>query len=73
VVSKADIDRIAAPDIPTLLEEALDVGITRHGAYGNSSDVNLSGVSTPSASPSWWTGFRSIQAFPGTLTLTPWT
>jgi outer membrane cobalamin receptor len=37
VVLKDEIDRIAAPDIPTLLEEALDIGITRHGAYGNSS------------------------------------
>jgi vitamin B12 transporter len=45
-VSKDEIERIAAPDIPTLLEEALDIGITRHGAYGNSSDVNLRGFDT---------------------------
>jgi vitamin B12 transporter len=45
-ISKDEIDRIAAPDIPTLLEEALDIGITRHGAYGNSSDVNLRGFDT---------------------------
>jgi vitamin B12 transporter len=45
-VSKDEIDRIAAPDIPTLLEEALDIGITQHGAYGNSSDVNLRGFDT---------------------------
>jgi vitamin B12 transporter len=46
VVSKDEIDRIAAPDIPTLLEEALDIGITRHGAYGNSSDINIRGFNT---------------------------
>ncbi|MDR2305223.1 MAG: TonB-dependent receptor [Treponema sp.] len=46
VIAKEEIDRIAAPDIPTLLEEALDLGITRHGAYGNSADVNLRGFDT---------------------------
>jgi vitamin B12 transporter len=46
VVAKDQIDRIAAPDIPTLLEEVLDIGITRHGAYGNSVDVNLRGFDT---------------------------
>ena len=45
-VSKDEIDRIAAPDIFTLLAEALDIGVTRHGAYGNSSDVNLRGFDT---------------------------
>jgi vitamin B12 transporter len=46
VISQEEIARIAAPDIPTLLEEALDVGVTRHGAYGNSADVNLRGFDT---------------------------
>jgi vitamin B12 transporter len=46
VVPKDEIDRIAAPDLPTLLEEALDINITRHGAYGNSSDINIRGFST---------------------------
>jgi vitamin B12 transporter len=45
-VSRDEIERAAAPDIPTLLEETLDIGITRHGAYGNSSDVNLRGFDT---------------------------
>ncbi|MDR1318756.1 MAG: TonB-dependent receptor, partial [Treponema sp.] len=45
-VTREQIDRAAAADIPTLLEEVLDVGITRHGAYGNSSDVNLRGFDT---------------------------
>jgi vitamin B12 transporter len=45
-VSKDEIDRIAAPDLPTLLEEALDINITSHGAYGNSSDINIRGFST---------------------------
>jgi vitamin B12 transporter len=45
-IAKDEIDRIAAPDIPTLLEEALDISITRHGAYGNSSEVNIRGFDT---------------------------
>jgi vitamin B12 transporter len=45
-ISKDEIERIAATDIPTLLEEVLGVNITRHGAYGNSSDVNLRGFDT---------------------------
>jgi vitamin B12 transporter len=45
-IGREVIEKIAAPDIPTLLEEALDVGITRHGAYGNSSDINLRGFNT---------------------------
>jgi vitamin B12 transporter len=46
VIGKDEIERITAPDIPTLLEEALDIGVTRRGAYGNSSDVNLRGFDT---------------------------
>ncbi|MDR1024845.1 MAG: TonB-dependent receptor [Treponema sp.] len=46
VIGKDEIERIAAPDIPTLLEEALDIGITRRGAYGNTADVNLRGFDT---------------------------
>jgi vitamin B12 transporter len=46
VISREEIAGLAAPDIPTLLEEALDLSITRHGAYGNSSDVNLRGFDT---------------------------
>jgi vitamin B12 transporter len=46
VITREDIERIAAPDVATLLEEALDMPITRHGAYGNSSDVNMRGFST---------------------------
>ena len=46
VISREDIERIAAPDIPTLLEEALDMPITRHGAYGNSTDINMRGFNT---------------------------
>jgi vitamin B12 transporter len=45
-IGRDAIEKIAAPDIPTLLEEALDIGITRHGAYGNSSDINLRGFDT---------------------------
>jgi vitamin B12 transporter len=46
LIEKEQIERIAAPDIPTLLEEALDLNITRHGAYGNSSDIILRGFDT---------------------------
>jgi vitamin B12 transporter len=46
IISREEIERIAAPDIPTLLEEALDMPITRHGAYGNSTDVNMRGFNT---------------------------
>jgi vitamin B12 transporter len=46
LISKDEIDRIAAPDLPTLLEEALDINITRYGAYGNSSDINIRGFNT---------------------------
>jgi vitamin B12 transporter len=45
-IGRDEIEKLAAPDITTLLEESLDVGITRHGAYGNSSDINLRGFST---------------------------
>jgi vitamin B12 transporter len=45
-VTREQIERIAAPDAAALLEEALDMPVTRHGAYGNSSDVNMRGFST---------------------------
>jgi vitamin B12 transporter len=45
-ITREQIERIAAPDVATLLEEALDMPVTRHGAYGNSSDVNMRGFST---------------------------
>ncbi|GMO31084.1 MAG: hypothetical protein Pg6A_20410 [Termitinemataceae bacterium] len=46
VITREKIERIAAPDVATLLEEALDMPVTKHGAYGNSSDVNMRGFST---------------------------
>jgi vitamin B12 transporter len=46
VIAKDEIERIAAPDIPSLLEEVLDIGVTRRGAYGNTTDVNLRGFDT---------------------------
>jgi vitamin B12 transporter len=45
-ITREQIERIAAPDVAALLEEALDMPVTRHGAYGNSSDVNMRGFST---------------------------
>jgi vitamin B12 transporter len=45
-ITREQIERIAAPDVIALLEEALDMPVTRHGAYGNASDVNMRGFST---------------------------
>jgi vitamin B12 transporter len=43
VVTKEDIDRIKAPDLATLLQETLNLGVTRRGAYGNQTDINMRG------------------------------
>ena len=45
-VSRETIERINAPDIPSLLQEALGLGVTRYGPYGNMANVNLRGFST---------------------------
>jgi vitamin B12 transporter len=44
VIGKDEIERRQAPDLPTLLEETLDMGITRYGAYGNAANVNMRGM-----------------------------
>ena len=44
VIGKDEIERRQAPDLPTLLEETLDMGITRYGAYGNAANVNMRGL-----------------------------
>jgi vitamin B12 transporter len=46
VIEKGEIERRAAPDLATLLEETLDMGITRYGAYGNQTEINIRGFDT---------------------------
>jgi vitamin B12 transporter len=46
VVSKEDIESRHAPDLATLLEETLDMGITRYGGYGNQTEINIRGFDT---------------------------
>jgi vitamin B12 transporter len=43
VVTKEEIDRIQAPDLATLLQETLNLGVTRYGAYGNVTGINMRG------------------------------
>jgi vitamin B12 transporter len=43
VVTKEEIDRIQAPDLATLLQETLNLGVTRYGVYGNMTDINMRG------------------------------
>ncbi|MDR2079303.1 MAG: TonB-dependent receptor, partial [Treponema sp.] len=43
VIDQEEIARRQAADLPALLEEVLDAGITRYGAYGNAAQVNLRG------------------------------
>jgi vitamin B12 transporter len=45
-IDKETIDRLHAPDLSTLLEQALGLGLTRHGPYGNDTEVNLRGFDT---------------------------
>jgi vitamin B12 transporter len=42
-LTKEEIDRAHAPDLATLLQETLDLGITRYGPYGNQTDINMRG------------------------------
>jgi vitamin B12 transporter len=46
VIEKEEIERRSAPDLATLLEETLDMGITRYGAYGNQTEINIRGFDT---------------------------
>jgi outer membrane cobalamin receptor len=43
IVSREDIERVHAPDLAVLLQEALGIGFTRYGPYGNQTDINLRG------------------------------
>jgi vitamin B12 transporter len=46
VIEREEIERRAAPDLATLLEETLDMGVTRYGAYGNQTEINIRGFDT---------------------------
>jgi vitamin B12 transporter len=43
VVTKEEIEKVHAPDLAVLLQETLDLGITRYGPYGNQTDINMRG------------------------------
>jgi vitamin B12 transporter len=42
-LTKEEIEKANAPDLPTLLEQTLDLGNVRQGPYGNKSDLNIRG------------------------------
>jgi hypothetical protein len=46
VLAREDIEKRHAPDLAALPEEALDTGITRYGAYGNQTEINIRGFDT---------------------------
>jgi vitamin B12 transporter len=46
VLTREDIEKRHAPDLAALLEEALDMGITRYGAYGSQTEINIRGFDT---------------------------
>jgi vitamin B12 transporter len=46
VVSREEIEKTRAADIPALLEQTLGLGITRYGPYGNMADVSIRGFDT---------------------------
>ena len=43
VIDKAEIEKHNAADLASLLQETLDLGVTRYGAYGNQASVNMRG------------------------------
>jgi vitamin B12 transporter len=45
-ITREQIEKQAAPDLATLLEEVLDIGITRYGGYGNQTEINIRGFDT---------------------------
>jgi vitamin B12 transporter len=46
VITREDIEKRNAPDVATLLQEMLNLGVPRYGGYGNMSDINLRGFDT---------------------------
>jgi vitamin B12 transporter len=43
VVTREEIENTHAPDLAVLLQETLDLGLTRYGPYGNQTAVNMRG------------------------------
>ncbi|WP_062328171.1 TonB-dependent receptor plug domain-containing protein [Treponema endosymbiont of Eucomonympha sp.] len=46
VITKEEIQRRNSPDLASLLEETLDMSVTRYGGYGNQTELNLRGFDT---------------------------
>ncbi|WP_461255843.1 TonB-dependent receptor plug domain-containing protein [Treponema sp. R80B11-R83G3] len=46
VIEKEEIERRNAPDVASLLQETLNLNITRYGTYGNMTLLNLRGLDT---------------------------
>ncbi|MDR1177496.1 MAG: TonB-dependent receptor, partial [Spirochaetaceae bacterium] len=46
VISRDEIERRNAQDLASLLEETLDMSVTRYGGYGNQTELNLRGFDT---------------------------
>jgi vitamin B12 transporter len=42
-ITKEDIEKIHAPDLPALLEQILNLSVTRNGPYGNTADITIRG------------------------------
>lgn len=43
VIEQEEIQRRNSPDLAALLQETLDLGVTRYGGYGNQTSVNMRG------------------------------
>ncbi|MDR2111243.1 MAG: TonB-dependent receptor, partial [Spirochaetaceae bacterium] len=46
LVTREEVEKTHAADLPDLLRETLGLGITRYGAYGNMAEVNIRGFDT---------------------------
>ena len=46
VIEKETIEKSAARDLATLLEEEIDMSVVRYGGYGNQTEMNLRGFDT---------------------------
>ncbi|MDR2398694.1 MAG: TonB-dependent receptor [Spirochaetaceae bacterium] len=46
VIDQEEIARRNAQDLASLLEDVLDIGVTRYGAYGNQTELNMRGFDT---------------------------
>jgi vitamin B12 transporter len=46
VITKEEIERRNAQDLAMLLEDVLDMSVTRYGGYGNQTEMNLRGFDT---------------------------